>query len=281
MANGITGIDHVQINVPDLDRGVDYFRRLGFTVTPKFFETDDDGALSGLIFQSDHLEFRPPRVGAPLNRIVTGLLSPDLDQAEAALADRGFQGLERASVPRVLKNDSDLVFEVQKLLLPSDSIPDADLYLCQRPRLPQPRYEEWSRHANGARGLGVITVVVDDPESLCPCAERLFGESRTVLTDNTLAIFPGHSGFLFVTADHLSVMFPEFDLDYIETGRIAGMSILVDDIDHTAGVMKDGGVEFAWGPADRVIHVPASPDLDVLLEFTTRRRFGSISSYFG
>lgn len=256
MAHGISGIEHIALTVRDLNRTADYLRRLGFTVA------EDEGAddIANLQFKTERIELRGG--GRPSGRVEAGLLTSDLDRCRTALEAKGWTPSESAGPGRSLVLDT------------GPPSADVEFQICTA----EPGQK--AAHANGARALGIVTAVTDDPESMAPWAEKLFGESAVVLTDDTMAVFPGHSGFLFVTPDHLNVMFPEFELGDLESGQIAGISVLVEDIARTAAVLEKSGAAYQWGRADGVLHVPGTEELNLLLEFTTRDRFGSIPAYF-
>jgi len=278
MAHGISGIEHIALAVSDLDHTVAYLERLGFTVAPgeRAAKTVKAGATS-LILPRERIEIRRADRDRE-SRIEAGLLSADLDQCRSMLERKGWTLSEEKRPVFSAGTET----EARRCLLLNDEAPHADVNfeICTPVVLPSEQMAEWSTHANGARALGVVTAVNDDPEALCPWAEKLFGESAVVLTDDTLAVFPGHSGFLFVTPDHLGVMFPEFELEDIPAGHVVAISVLVDDIEQTAETLEKGEVDFRWGRADGVLHVPHTPDLNLLLEFTTRDRYGSVRSFF-
>lgn len=213
MANGIDGIDHAVVAVADLSGAKAHYERLGFTVTPRrrmvgwgtanysvMFDDKDFIELLGVV---DSSAFLTPGladflVGGEGAMGVT-LRANDVTAAHAALSA---SGADPTPLNEVTINceapDGDVPQSFRWLKIGEAATPDMYLMLVQ-PLTPQNmRRPEWVRHANGARAIRAMTIVVADPDALRLSYEGLFGEQGRSIAGG-FEIFTGHGDFRFVT----------------------------------------------------------------------------------
>ncbi len=213
MANGIDGIDHAVVAVADLETAKARYIRLGFTVTPRrrmvgwgtanysvMFDDKDFIELLGVV---DSSAFLTPGladflVGGEGAMAVT-LRANDVTAAHAALSTLGANPTPLNEVTINCEAPSgDLPQSFRWLKIGEAATPDMYLMLVQ-PLTPQNmRRPEWVEHANGARSIRAMTIVVSDPDALRPAYERLFGGQARAITGG-FEIFTGHGDFHFIT----------------------------------------------------------------------------------
>ena len=213
MANGIDGIDHAVVAVADLETAKARYIRLGFTVTPRrrmvgwgtanysvMFDDKDFIELLGVV---DSSAFLTPGladflVGGEGAMAVT-LRANDVTAAHAALSTLGANPTPLSEVTINCEAPSgDLPQSSRWHKIGGAATPDMYLMLVQ-PLTPQNmRRPEWVEHANGARSIRAMTIVVSDPDALRPAYERLFGGQPRAIAGG-FEIFTGHGDFRFIT----------------------------------------------------------------------------------
>ena len=213
MANGIDGIDHAVVAVADLEIAKARYIRLGFTVTPRrrmvgwgtanysvMFDDKDFIELLGVV---DSSAFLTPGladflVGGEGAMAVT-LRANDVTSAHAALSTLGANPTPLNEVTINCEAPwGDLPQSFRWLKIGEAATPDMYLMLVQ-PLTPQNmRRPEWVEHANGARSIRAMTIVVSDPDALRPAYERLLGGQARAIAGG-FEIFTGHGDFRFIT----------------------------------------------------------------------------------
>ena len=183
MANGIDGIDHAVVAVADLEIAKARYIRLGFTVTPRrrmvgwgtanysvMFDDKDFIELLGVV---DSSAFLTPGladflVGGEGAMAVT-LRANDVTSAHAALSTLGANPTPLNEVTINCEAPwGDLPQSFRWLKIGEAATPDMYLMLVQ-PLTPQNmRRPEWVEHANGARSIRAMTIVVSDPRRPTP-----------------------------------------------------------------------------------------------------------------
>ena len=282
MANAITGIDHGLIGVRDLEAARANWERLGFSLTPQGRHTGWGTANYCMMFEDDYLELiglvDPSQPSMSLEAALkkheglygVALGSDDAAEAHAALTAAGLAPEDISDLSRSVmlpgeSQPSQPKFRIVKL--PESSTPDMNMFVCQHLDPALVWRPEWQIHANGARGITSITVVVDYPEPLLTSYETLFGAGSCSPTDDTLAAFTGHGSLIFVTRDDVKLIYPNVAVDdSIETPFIVGVSLDVMTPDTTADYMTSAGVPFIQSD-DGTVRVAPEHANGVVLEF--------------
>lgn len=277
MSKHVTGIDHVLVVVSDLASAAATWRRLGFTTTPRGSHAEWGTANHCLMFGRTYVELIAP-VGAGdaadrLRRRLAdrgeGLSAVAFGTGDAAAAG---EALRRAGVaagePAALSRPmDDGVLRFATVALPAGATPGAESFLCQHLTPDLLRRDEWLHHANGARGLASLTLVVDDPFAAAPCYERLFGAGAATPTDNTVAVHTGEGLLLLCRPDELTQLHPEADLDPPpQPPAIIAATVAVADTDVTARLLDENGVA-ATRDTEGTIRVSPADANGVFLEF--------------
>lgn len=171
----MSAIDHVVFNTQErTDEVVDFFERIGFTVTSRGFHTL--GSINHtIVFGRDYLELlgyppghppakRPELVTQALGLMATVLATQDADATHAGLRANGLQPRPVQSFSRPVDlgagNMKDASFRVTRLA--PDAVPGTWFYYCQHLTPELVWRPEWQAHANGATGISALDIDVPD-----------------------------------------------------------------------------------------------------------------------
>ncbi len=179
-------LDHVVVNVRDqIDAGLETYRRLGFTMTPRGYHTL--GSMNHLaIFGTEYLELiaaptgdtrRGEILAAPfgLNGLVFG--TEDSASVYAALHDAGVPvepPLEFSRPVELTDGPRDATFRTVRLT--PGAVPVGRIYFCHHFNRDLIWRDEWRHHPNGAIGVARAVIAARDPSSLGQLFARMFGE---------------------------------------------------------------------------------------------------------
>jgi len=282
MANGITGIDHGLIGVRDLEAARGLYERLGFTITPRGVHGGWGTANYCIMFDDDYLELlgaispnmTNPRLQAALSvregMFAVALGSDDGRATYDGLKAAGLNPAEPADLSRQLElpgEPNPVTARFRLVDIPAESTPNLTMFVCQHLDPALVWRPEWQVHANGARGVIAITVVVDRPEPLLTPYEKIFGPGSCSPTDDTLAAFTGKGKIMFVTPDDLKLLYPNVDFDEnLPTPYVAGVSLDVMTPETAASYFMQTGVPYSVGD-DGTVRVAPDQTAGVILEF--------------
>lgn len=167
-------LDHAVVMVRDrMDAAAAVYRRMGFTLTPRGHH--QLGSINHLmVFEHDYLELlgfppgqanaRPEIAASPVGLDALVLTLADPEPTRATLADRGFA----VNPPQLLTRPVEIdgrhdEARFATLRFATQPIRGGRLYYCGHLTPHLVWREEWTTHANGARGIAGFTVVVPDP----------------------------------------------------------------------------------------------------------------------
>jgi hypothetical protein len=270
-------LDHVVVNVrDDLDRGLESYRRLGFTLTPRGYHTL--GSMNHLaIFGTEYLELIAAAPGEPRRSEIldaplglSGLVFGTEDSAsvyEALLAAGVAVDPPNAfSRPVELPNGErrDAVFRTVRL---KPGTTDAGrLYFCHHFTRDLVWRDEWRLHPNGTIGVIRAVIAADDPGRLAALFASMFGGNATRRQADGHALLLGLSRFDIVKPDRLASDFGSAAPD--GAGRatfMAALTLRTRSLEAAASALAAGQVKMLRGPG-RIV-VPASEAIGVALEF--------------
>ncbi len=280
MGAAITGVDHALVGVRDLELARETYTRLGFTCTPRGSHIGWGTANYCIMFADDYVEL----LGVVDPTKFTNRLDEFLDRREGLMglafatgdAEAAYAELQRAGVapepPRDLARNLELAggtvqprFEL--VHLPPEATPAVPAFLCRHLSPGMIRRPEWLVHANGARALAAITVVVDAPHALGPAYARLLGAGAVTPSDDVLTVRAGRTALVFATPAGFDDLYPGADLG---TGAglplIAGMTVTVASVDATAKALDANAVPYARDGAGALVVDPAEA-CGVVVEF--------------
>jgi Glyoxalase-like domain len=269
-------LDHVVVNVRDrIDAGLETWRRLGFTMTPRGHHTL--GSMNHLaILGSEYLELiaaapgatrRPEILAAPfgLNGLVFG--TENSAGVYAALREAGVPveaPLEFSRPVELAEGSRDATFRTVHIT--AGTVPAGRVYFCHHLTRDLVWRDEWRHHANGAVGIERAVIAAREPEALGALFARMFGEDavRRIGTGYSLAL--GLSRFDVITPDAL---FREFaDAAPAADGReqyMAALTVRTRSLELAAAALGAGRINGVRREADRIV-VPATETLGVTLE---------------
>ena len=280
MTNRIDGIDHAVVAVTDLAKARETHERLGFTTTPRrrmvgwgtanFSVMFDDKDFIELLGVIDPDAFLTPGLTDFLadgeGTMAVTLRANDVTAAHQALTASGADPTPLGEVTINCEADDGAVPQSFRWLkIGEAATPDMYLMVVQ-PLTPQNmRRPAWVSHANGARRIRAMTVVVADPNILRPAYERLFdGAARNVA--GGFAIDTGHGDFRFVTSAALAEAFPQEAQALTHSApTIAGVTLETTDLGAAKGCLDRAHAPYRVGP-DGLCVAPTAT-CGVILEF--------------
>jgi catechol 2,3-dioxygenase-like lactoylglutathione lyase family enzyme len=255
-AEAITGIDHTLVGVRDLEAARAAWETLGFTLTPRGRHIGWGTGNYCIMLETGYIELLGVVDPSQFLNNLDGFLkkreglmglafgSDDPQQTAAALKAAGivFEG------PKGLKRKLELpegevlpAFEL--LYLDRDATPGLNAFITHHLTPEMIRRPEWLRHANRAKRLRSVTVVVDDPVKTAIGYLPLFGPDRVQVSDAMTVIDTGNSRIRFVTPKGLKNLYDALlPLPEHETPWIASMKIEVADKNRCRDFLKDRNV---------------------------------------
>jgi hypothetical protein len=270
-------LDHVVVNVRDrIDAGLETYRRLGFTMTPRGYHTL--GSMNHLaILGSEYLELiaaapgetrRAEILGAPfgLNGLVFG--TENSASVYAALREAGVPvepPLEFSRPVELADGPRDATFRTVRLT--PGTVPAGRIYFCHHFTRELVWRDEWRHHANGAIGVARAVIAARDPSVLGGLFARMFGEDAIRRSGTGTSLAVGLSRFDVVTTDALVREYG--DAAPAADGRddyMAALTIRTGSLDRAAAALAAGQIGGVRREPDRIV-VPASEAFGVTLEF--------------
>jgi hypothetical protein len=270
-------LDHVVINTRDrLDEGLEQYRRLGFTMTPRGHHSL--GSMNHLaIFGTEYLELlaagtgatrRPDIMQQPVG--LSGLVFGTDDSAAA------YAAVKAAGVPidapmeftRPVELDGatrDAVFRTVTLV--PGTVPAGRIYFCHHFTRDLIWRDEWRHHANGTVGVIRAVIAAETPDVPGTVFSRMFGSDalRPIRGGERLVV--GLTAFDLVTPNEVAVQFG--DAAPRGDGRsqfMAGLTLRTRSLAITRAALRAGGVEGVRDDGDRLV-VPATQAMGAVLEF--------------
>jgi catechol 2,3-dioxygenase-like lactoylglutathione lyase family enzyme len=255
MANYIGGIDHAIVGVRDLEQARASFERLGFHTTPLARHPGRGTGEHCLMFADGYVELcgiiDPAGDSDNLGRFLAAgeglwslaLRTTDPEGTHAAWRAAGLGPGAVADDERTMEPDLEL--RCKDVMLNLGATGDVPLFACAPLDPERLRRPEWLDHPNGARAIGSVTVVVEEPAALVAPMSKVFGATCLTETDDTLAVHVGRSIILFATPDDLDMLHPELEMsiDPVQP-TLAALTVLVPDLAKTAAVLDRHDVAY-------------------------------------
>jgi catechol 2,3-dioxygenase-like lactoylglutathione lyase family enzyme len=223
MSSAITKVDHAILFVRDLDTAATRYRRLGFTLTPRYTHPWGGFSNHNLMFEQDYVELLLPiepternlarfreldRSGEGLKDI--SLAVPDSPAAARTLAAAGLPSLPPADIGRpVTRPDGMHEAKFCVVYLPVDRLlPGLNVHMIQHFTPELVWLPEYQTHANGARGLSRLVVATADPETFATPYAAMFGAAPHRDAAGDLTLPAAQMTFTFVPPAQLGQRFP-------------------------------------------------------------------------
>ena len=287
------GIDHLVLCVRDLEAVREFYRRLGFTLTPRALHPW--GTANSLVqLQGNFLELlavaEPEKIppAAPgkfsFGEFSRGFLakregmammvfaSNDARADQAEFASRGlpayapFDFSRRAKLP----DGSEATVAFSLAFATDPRLPEAVFFTCQQ-HAPQYFWKpEYQRHANGARRVVEVVMRAGDPANLADFFGKLVEPSALARGEGSLAVALEGGSLVVLDDRRLADRFPGTRFDHLSpTPCFAGYAIEVADIAGTAAHLERAGVAFRRAP--RGLQIDAAASFGAVIEFVARR----------
>lgn len=270
-------LDHVVVNVRDrIDAGLETYRRLGFTMTPRGYHTL--GSMNHLaIFGTEYLELiaapsgdtrRAEILASPfgLNGLVFG--TEDSASVYTALHEAGVPvepPLEFSRPVELTEGPRDATFRTVRLT--PGTVSAGRIYFCHHFSRDLVWRDEWRHHANGAVGVAGAVIAARDPSTLGRLFMRMFGEDSVRQTATGCSLVVGLSRFDMMTPAELVGEFGE--AAPAGDGReeyMAALTIRTRSLDGAAAALAAGQIRGVRREPDRIV-VSAAEAFGVTLAF--------------
>lgn len=214
----IPTLDHVVVNLQDrIDEGLETYRRLGFTMTPRGYHTL--GSMNHLaIFGTEYLELIAVPGDGPrraeimdasigLNGLVFG--TEDAAAVFESLRASGVPVLapNRFSRPVELANGERRDATFATVRLQPDATNIGRLYFCQHFTRDLVWRDAWRHHPNGTIGVMRAVIAADEPTEVATLFARMFGAAAVHGNDGQPSLSVGLSRFDIVTPTRLAAAF--------------------------------------------------------------------------
>ena len=275
----ITGIDHLLIDVDDLERARATWHRLGFTMTPRGRHPQWGTGNYCMMFPDSYLELigvADPKVYAEnearrgRRRTATGLTAialatADAQAAKEALAENGIAADGPEDLSRLLEAEEGTQEPRFHILhLPEDASPAIPMFLCRHLSPEMVRRPAWLAHDNGATALVSVAIPAADPGSMTEAYQRLLGPGAVTRTDETLTLRIGGTSVLLVRPEDYDSLFP----DLHEEGETPPgvVTLRVADVEATARHLAAVKVPFRREP--RAVTIAPEDACGVAVVFT-------------
>lgn len=262
------GIDHLVLCVDDLEAAEGFYRRLGFTTTPRAAHPFGTGnvlaqlqgnyiellsvvapgkivpaAPGGFSFGAFNQAFLETRPGFSM----LALASDDARRDHAEFVAKGldtyppFDFARQATLP-----DGRRATVAFSLVFVTDArMPTAAFFVCQH-HTPEHFWKpDYQRHANGAVAVNEVVMVAAEPESLADLFSRLHGRDAVTVEPGRLAVATGRAGVTVLSPARCGERFPVGMIARAPaTPYFVGYRVAVADLDRAAAVLQKNAVAF-------------------------------------
>lgn len=260
MRHPVTGIDHCFLLVEDLDRSLQQFERLGFTISPRGFHSAAKGTANHTIMlgSDDYFELLGIVAETPDNASRREMLKRDgegllavacrIESATDAKQQLDALGIATGNVQRFdrpvsLPNGGEGVAAFSSLPFAAQEVPAGIAFMCQHHTRETVWLPELMTHANGATALAGIVAAHDDPEAAAVAYARLFAAGSTVPVDGGFEVATGSIPVTFLTAQELASRYAGLDIGRTPRHAFAVLQIAVKNLDTAKSVLSQQKVE--------------------------------------
>ena len=278
MSSAITKVDHAILFVRDLDTAATRYRRLGFTLTPRYTHPWGGFSNHNLMFEQDYVELLLPiepternlarfreldRSGEGLKDI--SLAVPDSPAAARTYAAADLPSLPPADIGRpVTRPDGIHEAKFCVVYLPVDRLlPGLNVHMIQHLTPELVWLPEYQTHANGARGLSRLVVATADPEQFATPYAAMFGAVPHRDAAGALTMPAAQMTFTFVPPAQLGKLFPGVVFE-AELPFVAALEIRVAQVERARQHLVREHVPHRTAP-DGALEIPPDQACGVLV----------------
>jgi catechol 2,3-dioxygenase-like lactoylglutathione lyase family enzyme len=278
MGSVITKVDHAILFVRDLEAAAARYRRLGFSLTPRYTHPWGGFSNHNLIFQNDYVELLLPveptdrnlarfreldRAGEGLKDI--SLAVPDSAAAAQAYAAAGLPSLPPADIGRPV-NRPDGTHEAKfcVVYLPVDRLlPGLNVHMIQHFTPELVWLPEFQAHPNGARALRRLVVAALDPETFVAPYAAMFDAVPRKSPGGGVTIPAAQMSFDFIPPTELASLFPGVRFA-APPPFVAALEIGIEDRERARAHLFKENVPHRLAP-DGALEVPADQACGVVI----------------
>ncbi|AXC51323.1 VOC family protein [Paracoccus suum] len=287
MAHPVKGVDHLFLLTADLDGSAAKWRRMGFTISPCGTHSPAKGTANyTIIFERDYFELLGIVAETSMNQHQREMIARDGDGLRAiacriddarvardALAEFGIATAPVAEFARPLPlpdgSTGEAAFATAHFA--KEEVPAGIMFMCQHKTRDMVWRPELQSHANGARALGTIFAVSDDPEQAAAGYARLFAAGQVLPSEDGYLVSTGSdsASILCLRPEAAAARWSPEALAGTPPSAFAALRILVRDLAGARAALASGGVPVTEGLAGGVegLWVAPSETSGVILEF--------------
>ena len=283
MPHHLNGLDHTLVGVADLEAARNTYEQLGFTTTPRGSHIGWGTANYCIMFPDDYIELLgivdPSKETNGLDKLLEergeGMLGLALASSnpEATVDSMKSAGLDPKGpfeLKRKLELESgDVIPEFKLIRYPTQGVSEQGLFICHHLTPELIREPEWLSHANGARHIKSMVVLVEDPNALIEHYKALCGVLNVIVTDSTVTVRAGDLNLVFVAEADIDLLFPGLFIpdEFPAFPHILSMGIAVDNIRKTKAFFEETGVAYQDVTSNSALRIQPKDACGVLLEF--------------
>jgi hypothetical protein len=268
MTESRRGIDHVVLSVRDLDAAAAFFRRAGFTLTPKAqqpFGTSTHMALLNGNFidllgttsadkipphapdrfslAAQHQDQLQRREGPSF----VAMISDDARHDRERFVAGGLRAAEPVDVSRPVTqpDGSEAIFAFTMVVVADPRLGDAQHFIYQI-RTPDTFWHAaYQDHANGAMEVSEIVVVADNPSELAPFYAALVSPGAVHSVGNGLQVATPKGRISVLPPAELARRFAGIEISASPTRPyVAGFQVRSSDLKRVEGCLERGAIPF-------------------------------------
>lgn len=253
MRNHLLGLDHVIIGVADLDAARASYSRMGFTLTERGHHSVGSSNHC-IMLGSDYIELlaSPADHPHPSRQYYTDFIAAGeglagialaTDSAKALYSDMlwaGFGPSDPLELSRpVALGDGEREARFRLTQLDPDKTPGAKVFACEHFTRDLVWRPEWQNHANGARAIAAVAMVVEDVPAAARLYARLFDAPVQDIAEGLL-VNTGTAPIAFMSEAALRGRLPGVKLGAHPAPTAAALFVHVADRDAAERVFREG-----------------------------------------
>jgi len=278
MKRAVKGLDHVVVMVDGIDAAEKAYTKLGFQVQPRGFHKKLGTANHLMIFDTDYFEILGIVEPTPFNAERRDWLTGGGGLANVALAtdgaDLAYDTFRAAGLNPDAPLDFDRAVEVagktehaafRTVRIPKTNLPVVGFFVCEH-LTPQFVYRpEWAKHPNGARSIGGVTVIAEQPTKWITELEKYFGKDSAKREGDGLIVDTGTQPIRYLTRKDYMARYPGIT-PVRPVDHPALLTVRVDSLPACAALLKKNRVAVLEPDATRLL-VPPAEAAHLTIEF--------------
>jgi len=278
MKRAVKGLDHIVVMVDDIDAAEKAYTKLGFQVQPRGLHKKLGTANHLMIFDTDYFEILGIVEPTPFNAERRDWLKGSGGLANVALAtdgaDLAYETFRAAGLNPDAPLDFDRAVEVagktehaafRTVRIPKTNLPVVGFFVCEH-LTPQFVYRpEWAKHPNGARSIGGVTVIAEQPAKWIAELEKYFGKDSAKREGDGLIVDTGTQPIRYLTRKDYMARYPGIT-PVRPVDHPALLTVRVDSLPACAALLKKNRVAVLEPDAARLL-VPPAEAAHLTIEF--------------